>query len=313
MEASVIIATCNRPDPLRQTLEDLAAQTRPAREIIVVDQSRDAEGNPLDQSAALAHIPGLRYIHQREQNAQTARNRAIAEAQSEVLVLVDDDMRLPPGFLAAHLANYENDPQIDAVAGQVLKPRERPTNVLPREMKRRPEGWMYMPLHFAERRETVNWPSCNASVRRHVAIAAGGFDAQFTRTLFDDTDFAWRLHKVGARVVFDPLATAVHLKVPSGGKRPGAKDKLVLADADYWATVFYFWRKSFGMFGARRLFAKYVRGVFCRKVFFKRPDAFAVAVAECLKGWRIASQKLREGPRHGWDASGTLKKKDRNC
>src|SRR5262249_917971 len=77
-------------------------------------------------------------------------------------------------------------------------------------------GWMFLPLNFGERRPAINWPSCNGSVRRELALSIGGFDEQFTRTWYDDADFSWRLHKAGAKIVYDPCASLVHLKGPSG-------------------------------------------------------------------------------------------------
>ncbi|MEO6054675.1 MAG: glycosyltransferase [Chthoniobacterales bacterium] len=296
---SILIATCNRFDVLRQTLADLAAQSRPADEIIVVDQSRDANGQPLDQSDGLKDFPHLRYFHQTIQNAQVARNRAILEAKHPVLIMVDDDMRLPASFIEAHLQNYK-DPEVDAVAGQVLKPGGKPTDRLPKEFSWIPDGWMLFPLNFSERRATINWPSCNASIRRDAAIAAGGFDEQFTRTWFDDTDFSWRLKQVGVRVVFDPKASAVHLKITGGGNRPGGVDALIVADANYWATILYFWRKNFGLLSVRRHFTEYLKRILCRKAFLLKPWAFLLALRELFAGYYLATRKLRQGPILPW-------------
>jgi GT2 family glycosyltransferase len=295
VRVSVLIATYNRPAALRQTVADLAAQTRPPDEIIVVDQSHDEQGRPLDQRDRLPALACLRYLRQSPPNAQRARNRAIREARGDILVLVDDDVRVPPDFLAAHLRSYE-DAAIDGVAGQVLEPGQAPTAVLPREFGWPHNGWMFLPLHYALPCEAINWPSCNGSVRRRAALAVGGFDEQFVRTWNDDSDFSWRLHRAGFRVVFNPAATLVHLKVPSGGRRPGGPNRYVLADTEFWGTLFYFWRKNFGLHRVWRHFASYLRRLVCRKVLLVRPHLLAVAVYHCAAGYFWASRRLREGP-----------------
>jgi len=295
---SVIIATYNRPEALAVTLDDLARQSLQADEVLVIDQSIDETGRPLDQSGGLRH-PRLKYFHGHPANAQKARNFGIGQASGDVLLLVDDDMRLPEKIVEAHMRNYA-DPAVGGVAGQVLKPGQEPQNHLPRHCIQDRAGWVRFPLNYAHRTETSNWPSCNGSVRKKLAVAVGGFDEQFTRTLFDDTDFSKRLADAGAKIVFDPQATAVHRKVPSGGKRPGKLDDYVLADADSWAVQFYFWRKNFSLWTGRWQLSRLLRGVFVRKDFFAHPRSFFTAAKEMVRGWCLASERLAEGPRYGW-------------
>ena len=159
---------------------------------------------------------------------------------------------------------------------------------------------MRFPLNYAHRTEAVNWPSCNGSVRKTLAVSVGGFDEQYTRTLFDDTDFSKRLHDVGAKIVFDPEASAVHRKVASGGWRPGKLDDHVMADAESWAVQLYFWRKNFSLWTGRWQLSRLLRGVLVRKDFFAHPRSFVIAAKGMVRGWRMASERLAEGPCYGW-------------
>ncbi len=297
--ASIVIATFNRTAILASTIACLAKQTVDPLEVIVVDQSLSPDGTPQDNSAELKR-PVLRYFFGHPPNAQKARNFGIREARGEIVILVDDDMELPSCFVEAHVRNYLPGSTWDGVSGQVLKPREQATTEIPRYVEHRPEGWMFFPLNYALRTNTINWPSCNASVRKSAAIAAGGFDEHFTRTLYDDTDFSKRLWDSGAEIVFDPEATAVHLKAQSGGRRPGALNSWVPADRENWATVFYFWRKNFGMWVARRMFAKRFCANLLRKNLLLHPVQFGVALRELIAGWNLSSCKLEEGPRYAW-------------
>lgn len=298
VSCSVVIATYNRPEALAVTVSDLAKQTVQPDEIIIVDQSRDRAGREIDQSAKLRH-PNLQYFSGHPPNAQKARNFGIGKAAGEVVIMVDDDMRLPERFIESHLRNY-TDPEVAGVAGQVLKPGQKPEVHLPRHCLKDRAGWVRFPLNYAHRTEIANWPSCNGSVRKRLAVAVGGFDEQFTRTLFDDTDFSKRLADAGAKIVFDPEATAVHRKVTSGGKRPGKLDEYVLADAESWAVQLYFWRKNFSLWTGRWQLSRLLRGVFVRKDFFAHPRSFFTAAKEMVRGWQLSSVRLAEGPRYGW-------------
>ncbi len=62
--------------------------------------------------------------------------------------------------------------------------------------------------------------TCNGSIRRDAFLAVGGFDENFTGNSYgDDYDLAIRLDAAGYRIVFDPEAALVHLRVPVGGLR----------------------------------------------------------------------------------------------
>ena len=138
-----------------------------------------------------------------------------------------------------------------------------------------------------------------------MAQAIGGFDEHFTRTLFDDTDFSKRLADAGAKIVFDPEATAVHRKVASGGRRPGKLDDYVSADAESWAVQIYFWRKNFSLWEGRWQLGRLFRGVFLRRDFLRHPASLLVAAREMVRGWKIAGRRLDEGPRYHTTLSAT--------
>jgi GT2 family glycosyltransferase len=293
---TVVIATFNRPEALRQTLSDLARQTQPPLEIIVVDQSRAADGSPASMGEELRAFHNARYFHQAVPNAQVARNRGIAEARGEILLFIDDDVRMAPEFVAHHCRNYEADSAVDGVSGQTLDVGQAPTGEIPPSFRWPGNGWMFFPLNYDKRQWIINWPSCNASVKRSLALQIGGFDEQFTRTWFDDADFSWRLHLAGARVVFDPEASLVHLKVPSGGNRPAGRDRYVLYDAESWAIIFYFWRKNFGVLRVWRHVRRYIRGHIIRKVLLRRPHLLILACWNLIRGYQLATVKLKTGP-----------------
>ena len=122
LTASAIVVSYNRFAALCDTVRDLEAQTRAPDEIIVIDQSRDENGRAADRGETFARSPRVCYVHQEAANAQVARNRAILMARGEVLLFVDDDVRIPTSWVQAHLINYLADPSLDGVAGQVQYP-----------------------------------------------------------------------------------------------------------------------------------------------------------------------------------------------
>jgi len=295
LDLSVIIVTYNRGPTLLRTLESVLAQSPAAREVIVVDQTPQPAPAVKAQLDYWVAAGAIRYLFQAEPNAQQARNRAISEAACAVLLFLDDDVILEPGMMAAHLANY-TEPTLAAVCGYYTEPGDVPLDTLPDYCQRRWTGWIHTPHCYTKRMECHLFPSCNGSIRRDVIRRLGGFDENYTHTLLDDTDLACRLKAAGHRAVHDPQARLVHLKEPSGGKRPGGLNQHVLADANRWFTWCYFYWMNFGWQGVPELALNFRRCVL-RKPNLLRPWYLMVATVESIRGAARALRALLRGRR----------------
>lgn len=114
---TVIIPTHN-PDPgrLARTLAGLRAQTLPAAdwETLLVD---NASASPVTAPPADSPSP-LRLIREPQLGLTSARRRGLREAGGEIVVLVDDDNVLAPGYLAGVLRLFAAHPQVGALGGK---------------------------------------------------------------------------------------------------------------------------------------------------------------------------------------------------
>ena len=97
---SIVIATYNRAQDLRGTLDSLAG-LRPngTWEVIVVDNNSPDETRQVVMSAVAAFPVSLHYMFEREQGRSPALNAGIAAAAGEIIVTTDDDVRVPPDWL----------------------------------------------------------------------------------------------------------------------------------------------------------------------------------------------------------------------
>jgi GT2 family glycosyltransferase len=297
VDISVIVVTYNRDEPLRQTLECLLKQAPAPREIIVVDQSTGHNANTQRFLNDVIEREQIRFIFQPEPNAQRARNRAIAEARGEVLLFVDDDVLMDEHLVGAHWKNYA-DSELAAVCGFYTEPGEGPLDVLTDDCKDPITGWVYFPHCYTKRVECYLLPTCNGSIRREVALQLGGFDENYTYTLFDDTDFSCRLKELGVKSVHDPEARLVHLKEIAGGKRPGGINDFVIADSNRWYTWCYFFWMNFRWQGRREIMRRLRSSVF-RRVNIVRPWYLALAFWYFLKGAARSAIAIRGGRKLG--------------
>jgi GT2 family glycosyltransferase len=94
-EVSVITPCYNAASFLRETIDSVLSQTRPAREVIVVDDGST------DDSATIAESygPPVRVLRQKNQGESVARNAGIAAASGKYVLFLDADDLLDPAAI----------------------------------------------------------------------------------------------------------------------------------------------------------------------------------------------------------------------
>jgi GT2 family glycosyltransferase len=116
LSASVVIATCDRPDALRECLRSLSEQkTTHSIEIIVVD-NHPASGLT---APVVAEFPAIRKINETRAGLSFARNAGFAASKGEILVCTDDDVTFPPDWLENLLEPFDRN-DVMLVTGHVL-------------------------------------------------------------------------------------------------------------------------------------------------------------------------------------------------
>ena len=206
MQSSVVIATYNRLPLLLELLEDLARQTGMAGrfDVTVVD---DGSREPVNPALRARDWPfPLQVIEQANAGPARARHAGIAASSGELIVIVDDDMRLAPDFLAAHAELHTRG--FEVVLGLIRAPDDLGAKPL---FERFHAG--QLALFLADMRAGKPIPGAalctgNCSFRRARYFEVGGFDVSLARS--EDRDLGIRLKKAGARFAFSEQASATH-------------------------------------------------------------------------------------------------------
>ncbi|TXN43707.1 glycosyltransferase, partial [Methylobacterium sp. WL18] len=203
---SVIIPTYNRADTLRLCLRAFDRQTtdRPFEIVVCDDGSADATGTVISHAVATGRIP---VVHLRQENAgaNAARNRAIASARGERLLIVNDDTIPAPSLVDAHLAAHaRRGGRETAILGRMTIDPALPFS---------PFSALHHDASYdaLAGRVEVGWDAfltCNVSVDRRLLEEAGGFDPRLT--WHEDIELGERLARRGMHLFYEPEALAYH-------------------------------------------------------------------------------------------------------
>ncbi|HEY1218802.1 MAG TPA: glycosyltransferase, partial [Bryobacteraceae bacterium] len=211
--ASVVIANWNGRDLLARYLPSVitALAGNPANEIIVVDNGST------DGSAAYvrAEFPHVKLVAlDRNLGFGGGSNAGFREAKNDIVVLLNNDMRVEPDFLAPLLEGF-SDPAVFAVSCQIFF--KDPEKI--REETGLTQGWWQdgalRVRHRADPAVTGLFPcfyggggSCAFDRRKFHEL--GGFDELFAPFYFEDTDLGYMAWKRGWKVLYQARSVVHH-------------------------------------------------------------------------------------------------------
>lgn len=115
---SVIIATRNRAEMLKDAITSVQAQSFQGWELIIVDDASTDQTKRVVQRIARDDAR-IRYVrHERQGGVSKARNAGIADATGRYIAFLDDDDQYVPDKLAAQVVHLDRCPQVGFIYGQ---------------------------------------------------------------------------------------------------------------------------------------------------------------------------------------------------
>lgn len=206
---SVIIPTWNRRALLERLLMQLAAQSHPILEVIVVDNGST------DGSAALAEQEQCRVIRfDTNQGFARAVNAGVREAAAEWVVILNNDVGIPSDWLQRMMAGLAETPGSSFAIGKLCRPG---TNYLDGTFDLlaasgcawRAGNGREDSAAWNDQRAIHFMPLTAAICRRDLFEQTGYLDEDFESYL-EDIDFSLRSALAGARGVYVPHAVGWH-------------------------------------------------------------------------------------------------------
>jgi len=221
---SMTVAVCSRDRPadLARCLDSLVRLSPPVPDILVVD---NAPSDDATERLVRSSYPNVRYVREPRPGLDWARNRAIAEAQGEILAYTDDDVVVDMGWAGALARTFGEHPEVMAVTGLVV-PYELETEAqilfelyggFGRGFERK---WYRVSAEQGERASAEHsgagkfGTGANMAYRRSLFDKIGGFDpALDVGTVTNgggDLEMFFRVLKEGYTLVYEPGAMVRH-------------------------------------------------------------------------------------------------------
>lgn len=197
---SVVVPTRDRAAYLATALDSVGAQrlSEPF-EVVVVDDGSDRE------TATVAAAAGVATERARIRGLNAARNAGIEATSAPLIAFVDDDVRVPAGWLAAIVAGAQRHPDAEAFTGPIKASLEGPA---PRSCGREAPPITTLDLGPEDRETDVAW-GANLIVRRTAIERVGAFNLEVP-LYGEEEEWVMRLRAEGGRIIYLAAAGLDH-------------------------------------------------------------------------------------------------------
>jgi GT2 family glycosyltransferase len=217
MTATILIPTRGRPGYLDVALASVVPQASAAgAEVIVVDDGADS------RTAAVAARHGARLVRSRDsrdasrgpRGANAARNAGIAATSGDPVILIDDDIRAPKGWLDAVLKGVEDEPAYEVFGG----PIRAAIDGGPTSCGRESAPITTLDLGSADADAAFVW-SANMAIRRSALDRIGPFDESI-HGRGEEEDWERRYAAQGGRIRYLGRAAIEHRRIGPDARLP---------------------------------------------------------------------------------------------
>jgi len=254
-QPTLIITTYNWPAALDLTLRSVARQSVPPAEIIVADDGSGPETRDVVSRWRTQMKAPVVHLWQPDEGFRLARsrNRAIAAARGDYVIIVDGDMVLHRHFIADHTRAARHGCFIQGVrlltgpsaAGQMLERGLLDLGFFAPGIQRRRHtvrSLLLSRLVFRERTGQRAIRGCNQAYWKSDLLRVNGFNEAFEGWGREDNEIAARLYNAGIRrrnLKFQALAIHLHhrLRHAEVGQRNDALLQSTIQERKAWCPL----------------------------------------------------------------------------
>ncbi|MEZ9925706.1 glycosyltransferase family 2 protein [Vibrio breoganii] len=209
MKTSLIITTYNWKEALQAVLDSVNKQTKLPDEVIIADDGSRSDTAELISNYQESYSLSLVHSWQADEGFQLAksRNKAIAKASGDYIVMIDGDIILHPRFIETHVNASKRGWFVQA--GRAMLNEQQSKNVL--DVKESPHFFtpnlknrknaicsnLLSNLFSYKRNNDKATRGCNMAFWRDDLIEVNGFNEDFIGWGREDSEFTIRMLNAG--------------------------------------------------------------------------------------------------------------------
>jgi glycosyltransferase involved in cell wall biosynthesis len=240
MKISVVICTRDRHETIGQAVESVLGCDYSEFDIHVMDQSTNdlTHGIVCAIADAWQAKRAVHYHHLEKAGLSRAYNSGMQASDGEIIAFTDDDCILPADWLSQIATDFQTDPQIGLVYGQVLVPESLHADHM--------SGKLIVPNLPIPEREKLDLQNgfkvfgmgANMAMRRSLLEKVKGFDEALggggPLRSAQDYDFAYRTYRFGSSIQLDPQVKADHYGVRTPEQWPVTMRNYGIGDGAFY-------------------------------------------------------------------------------
>jgi glycosyltransferase involved in cell wall biosynthesis len=207
---SVVIPTYNRSDKIENVLNSLANQYFKFFEVIIInDGSTDNTASILDELLQQTWPFPLRVVHQENEGRSGVRNNGFAIAKAELIVSIDDDMRLDAHCLEEHYKHHLLYPG-SILSGEVKEDPKAAKSDIQKYIAHARIDWnkSLQKVSYPMKPHEIYITAANFSISKETFNRIGGFDVNLRAVV--DYDLAMRATILNIPIYYNSNAYGWH-------------------------------------------------------------------------------------------------------
>lgn len=218
-DVSIIIPAFNKVEMSANCLKSLADKLddRVSFQTILVDNASS------DETAKLKKIPGLTYVHNKENLAFVGGcNSGIPVATGKYLIFLNNDAEVTPEWLYELYQTITTDPSIGIVGSKIIYPNgvlQEAGGIIFNDGT----GLNYGKYDQADSyqynyvRDVDYCSGASIIISTKLMKKFGGFDKLYHPAYYEDTDLSFKVRKEGLRAVYQPKSVIYHIEGGTAG------------------------------------------------------------------------------------------------